>query len=54
MCMLYIFLQCQFTVGALGTVKAPMNVVMQIDYLRAMVQLHGNSDNLFNLLPGEE
>ncbi len=54
MCMLYISLQCQFTVGALGTVKAPMNVVMKIDYLRAMVQFHGNSDNSFNLLPGEE
>jgi hypothetical protein len=37
---LYIF-QRQFTVGTLGTV-VPLDILMKIDYLRAVIQFHDN------------
>ena len=42
-------LQCQFTVGTLGTVTIPMDVIMKIDYLRTVVRFHDDTKYCFKL-----
>ena len=36
------------------TVIVPLDVVMKVDYLRAIVQFHDNPENVFKLEGGDE